>query len=128
MRQEQAFIHRSLATVAGEVDALMVTVAQGNREAQDKNAKASEMLRMVDISECFEIVRAAATVFTLNRSLKDQDADRVRILLDKQRDGATNVVEICKSSFARMCFYGHESEGLGFMNREQYIQESNSSK
>ena len=128
LRHEQAYIHRGLATMAGELDCAMVTVAQGNRETQEKNANSSALIRGVDISECFEIIRASATVLTLNRSLKDQEMDRVKILLDKQRDGRTNIVEICKTSFQKMCFYGHESEGLGFMTTKQYLEEAKQEK
>lgn len=128
LRSEQAYIHRGLANIAGELDVAMVTVAQGNRDAQAKNSSSSAMLRMTDISECFEIARAASTVFTLNRSDKDQELDYVRILLDKQRDGKTNVVEICKTSMQRMCFYGGVEEGLGFANTSQYLQDSNQTK
>lgn len=128
VRLEQGYVHRGLANISGELDCATVTVAQGNRDAQEKNANASAMLRMSDMSECFEINRCAAQVFTLNRSLKDMEMDRARVLLEKQRDGATNVVEICKTSFQRMCFYGDETEGLGFINTQQYLQESNATK
>lgn len=127
LRSEQAYIHRGLATVAGEVDCAMVTVAQGNRDAQSKNSSSAALLRMTDVSECFEINRAAATVFTLNRSDKDQQGEFVRVLMDKQRDGKTNVVEICKTSFPRMSFYGGIEEGLGFLTPQQYIQATNPS-
>lgn len=128
LRSEQAFIHRSLATLAGELECATITVAQGNRDAQEKNTTSTALLRMTDISECFEINRAAAQVFTLNRSTKDQENDFVRVLLDKQRDGATNVVEVCKTSFQRMCFYGHESEGLGFLTTKNYLEQMNQNK
>jgi replicative DNA helicase len=128
IRHEQAYVHRALTTISGEMNVAGVTVAQGNRDAQEKNSTASSLLRMTDMSECFEINRCAAQVFTLNRSERDKDMERVRILLEKQRDGATNIVEVCKTSFSRMSFYGHESEGLGFLNTQQYIQESNVEK
>lgn len=128
LRHEQAYIHRGLATMAGELDCAMVTVAQGNRETQEKNMNSSALIRGIDISECFEIIRASATVITLNRSLKDQEMDRVKILLDKQRDGRTNIIEICKTSFQKMCFYGHESEGLGYLTTKQYLEETNQDK
>lgn len=126
LRSEQGYIHRGLANAAGEFDCAMITVAQGNREAQEKNANSTALLRMTDIAECFEINRCAAQVLTLNRSHKDQEMDYVRILLDKQRDGATNVVEVCKTSFQRMCFYGGVHEGLGFLTSKEYIEATTS--
>ena len=128
LRHEQAYIHRALASMAGELDVAMVTVAQGNRDTNVKNSSASSLIRMTDISECFEICRAAATVLTLNRSEKDEEMERAKILLDKQRDGKKNVVEFCKTNFQNMCFFGHESEGLGFITTQQYLQESNQEK
>jgi len=126
LRLEQGYVHRGLATISGELNVAGVTVAQGNREAQEKNAKASELLRMTDMAECFEINRCSAQVMTLNRSHRDQESNYARILLDKQRDGATNVVEVCKTSFDRMCLFGDELEGLGFLTPQQYIQNINS--
>ena len=126
LRAEQGYIHRGLANAAGEFDCAMITVAQGNRDAQEKNANSTALLRMTDIAECFEINRCAAQVFTLNRSHRDQEMEYVRILLEKQRDGATNVVEVCKTSFQRMCFYGHVTEGLGFLTTKEYVENTSS--
>ena len=128
IRHEQAYIHRALASIAGELDVLVATVAQGNRDTNVKNHEASSLIRMTDISECFEICRAAATVVTLNRSEKDEGMERAKILLDKQRDGKKNVIEFVKTKFSEMCFYGHESEGLGFVNSKQYLTETNQEK
>ena len=123
MRFEQAYVHRGLASLAGELDVAAITVAQGNRETQRKNNEGKGLIRMDDISECFEIVRAAAQVLTLNRSDEDSEMDRARIFLDKQRDGRTGIMEICKTDFPHMCFYGSEDEGLGFMHHEEYLKE-----
>lgn len=128
LRHQMTYIHRGLSSLAGELDCAMATVAQGTRGTQEKGQKGSNLIRMNDISECFEIVRAAATVFTLNRSDDDIQGERARILMDKQRDGRTNVIEVCKTDFQRLAYYGPESEGLGFMTPEQYIQESGGNK
>jgi len=123
IRHEQAFVHRALSSLSGEFKAASVTVAQGNRDTQNKNRNASGLIHMDDISECFEICRAAATVITINRSENDQASDRARILLEKQRDGRTNVLEVCKTDFSRLAFYGHQKEGLGYMNMGEYGKE-----
>ncbi len=124
IRHEQSYVHRALATIAGELNIAAVTVAQGTRDTNVKNHNGSSLIRMTDISECFEIMRACATVFTLNRSERDEEMEKVRILCDKQRDGKKNIIEICKTDFGKMCFYGPESEGLGFMNVKQYLEEN----
>lgn len=124
-RHEQAYCHRAITTLAGELKHLAITVAQGQRDTNIKNNSGSSLTRMTDISECFEINRAAATVFTLNRSEKDEEMERMKILMDKNRDGKKNVVEICKTDFATLAMYGDESEGLGFMNTRDYLSETN---
>lgn len=124
LRHEQSYTHRGISSLCAELDVAGITVAQGNRETQDKNNKGHSLIRMDDISECFEISRAAATVMTLNRSDKDKEMDLVRVLLDKQRDGQTGVIEVCKTNFSRMGFYGDSSEGLGYLAMDQYIKES----
>lgn len=123
MRHAQAFVHRSLASTAAALDCAVVTVAQGTRDTQDKNAKGNTLLRMNDISECFEICRVSAQVLTLNRSEMDEQKERCRILLDKQRDGKKGIVEICKTNFTTASLYGPADMGLGFLNADQYIEE-----
>jgi replicative DNA helicase len=124
LRHEQSYIYRSLSSLAGpkDLDCAMVSVAQGTRDTQSKNNDGKGLIRVSDISECFEIIRACATVFTLNRSDNDIEADTARILMDKCRDGKTNVIDICKTNFNRMAFYGSAEEGLGFVPSEDYIQ------
>lgn len=124
LRHEQAYCHRAITSLAGELDHLAVTVAQGQRDTNVKNHTGSSLVRMTDISECFEINRAAATVFTLNRSEKDEEMERIKILMDKQRDGKKNVVEICKTDFGTTAMYGTEEEGLGFLNVQTYLTET----
>ena len=123
-RHRLSYVHRGLSSLAGELDVAMVTVAQGNRETQEKIKKSTGLVRMGDIAECFEIVRASATILTLNRSEEDELSERMRVLLDKQRDGRTNIVEICKTDMSRIAIYGDEEEGLGFMSYEEYLQET----
>jgi len=122
LRHEQAYIHRGLSSLSGpqECDCAMVTVAQGNRETQEKNSTGRGLIRMSDISECFEIIRCCATVVTLNRSERDVDSHTARALLDKARDGRTNVIDIMKTNFDRTAFYGAADEGLGFMPADEY--------
>lgn len=122
LRHEQSYTHRGISSLCAELDVAGVTVAQGNRETQEKNNKGFSLIRMDDISECFEITRAAATVVTLNRSDADKEMDLARVLLDKQRDGQTGVIEICKTNFSRMAFYGDQKEGLGYLAMDEYVK------
>ena len=126
LRHEQAYCHRVITTLAGEegIQHLAITVAQGQRDTNVKNNSGSSLTRMTDISECFEINRAAATVFTLNRSEKDEEMERIKILMDKNRDGKKNVVEFCKTDFGTVTMFGDETEGLGFMNMRDYLTEN----
>ncbi len=121
IRHEQAYTHRAINSLCSELNVAGVTVAQGTRGTQEKNQKGSALIRSQDISECYEISRAAATIFTLNRSDKDIEMDTARVLIDKQRDGATGIIEICKTAFNRMAFYGGPEEGLGFGNMDEYM-------
>lgn len=118
VRLKQAYVHQGLDSLAAVLKCGMITVAQGNRDGQDKNDR-GELLRMKDIAECFEIVRKAATVLTLNRSDNDEKAERLRILLDKQRDGAKGIIEICKTNMRYVGYYGSEAEGLGFISSSE---------
>lgn len=120
LRHEQSYTHRAIASLASELDFAAISVAQGNRATQEKNQQGNGLIRMGDISECFEITRAAAQVLTLNRSDTDIENDTARILLDKQREGRTGIIEVCKTNFARMAFYGDHTEGLGYMNMSDY--------
>lgn len=123
-RHEQAYVHRGLSALAGELDMLVGSVVQGTRQTQIDNAEGRRLVRMNDVSECFEIMRTAATVLTLNRSDRDIQSERVRVLLDKQRDGVTGKMEICKTDMQTLAMYGHEEEGLGFLDAMQYAKEN----
>jgi replicative DNA helicase len=125
LRHEQAYCHRALTTLASALNVHVATVAQGTRDTNNKNNSGSSLTRMTDISECFEINRAAATVFTLNRSEKDEEMDRIKILMDKQRDGKKGIVEFCKTDFSTVAMWGTADEGLGFMNQQAYLTETN---
>ena len=120
LRHRQAHVHQSLDGIASMFKCAFLTVAQGNREAQGKNDQGNQLLKKEDISECFEITRKAATILTLNRSEQDEQSERVRILLDKQRDGQKGIIANCKTNMAYIAYYGDESEGLGFLTNEQY--------
>lgn len=124
IRHRQAHVHQCLDGLASMFKAACITVAQGNRDAQAKNDEGYRLLKKEDISECFEITRKSATILTLNRSIKDEQGERVRILLDKQRDGIKGIVANCKTNMSYIAYYGDEDEGLGFLTNEQYKDDS----
>lgn len=119
IRERMIYVHRGLASIGNVHDAAVLTVAQGTRDAQQKNNSGDQLLRMNDISECFEIVRAAAVILTLNRSEADEQSERVRFLLEKQRKGKKGVLVNCKTDMSFIGYYGPEDEGLGFLDREE---------
>lgn len=121
MRHTMAYVHRCLASIGVALDVAVVTVAQGTRDIQEKNRKGTDLLRMNDISECFEINRVSAQILTLNRSESDERNERIRILLDKQRDGKKGIIEVCKTNFNTISLYGTNEEGLGFMSTDEYM-------
>jgi replicative DNA helicase len=123
LRHQQAYVHRGLDNISSNLNIAVVTVAQGTRDVQQKNRKGTDLLRMDDISECFEIIRVSAQVLTLNRSEQDEASGRVRILLDKQRDGKKGVIEICKTNFQTISMFGTSEEGLGFISPDEYLAE-----
>jgi replicative DNA helicase len=122
LRHEQAEVHRELSNIASVLDCAVITPGQGTRETQEKNSKGKGLLRMTDVSECFEIMRASATVLTLNRSDSDIASHTARILLDKSRDGLVNVLETVKTNFRRCAFYGPAEEGLGYISQDDYLK------
>jgi len=126
MREQMSYVHRGLASIASMHDCAVITVAQGNRDAQNKNNQGN-LLRLVDVAECFDMTRAAATVLTLNRSDKDIASETIRILLEKQRDGAKGIVQICKTDMSYAAMYGSEEEGLGFISSDEYGQDQSPS-
>ena len=119
IRERQMHVHRGLASMGTQFNCGVVTVAQGNREAQSKNDTGDRLLRMTDISECFELARTAATVLTLNRSDQDEATDKVRILMDKQREGRKGVLQICRTDMSFIGLYGDDEEGLGFVGHDE---------
>ena len=80
----------------------MVTAAQGTRAAQSlsrNSKKANDLLRMEDISESFHICRKAGVVITITKSERDEANDKIKLLLDKQRIGRTNIAVVYHTDF-----------------------------
>lgn len=107
-RHNQATVHRGLASLGAELDVVVVTVAQGNKTSQTEVDKGKKLLGITDIAECFEIIRCSECVITLSRSANDQQNNRIKILLAKQRDGVTNIAVDCVTDFKMLTTYSQE--------------------
>ena len=100
--ERQGEIYRRLGRIALSHNIIMVTAAQGTRAAQSlsrNSKKANDLLRMEDISESFHICRKAGVVITITKSERDEANDKIKLLLDKQRIGRTNIAVIYHTDF-----------------------------
>ena len=101
-RLAQAKVFRGLDSMSKEFDCVCVSPVQATRGAQEnqnansfKNRGRSEndplpVMRSNDISEAFEIARVAAVIVSLNRTDDEVDQGKLRVFLEKQREGAKN--------------------------------------
>lgn len=98
-----AEVFRGLDTISKAFNCCVVSPAQATRDAQakqnpmafgksfaaPKDSKAPVM-RSNDISEAFEIARVADVIMSLNATDEEKAQNRMRVFLEKQRDGAKN--------------------------------------
>lgn len=97
-------VFRGLDTMSKAFDCCVISPAQATRAAQGKQnpfgnqfAKFQQptksdlpVMRSEDISEAFEIARVAEIILSLNASDEEKVQNRLRLFLEKQRDGAKN--------------------------------------
>lgn len=102
-RHIMATVFRGLDTMSKAFNCAVVSPAQGTRNAQEKqnvpnfggkfaapkDAKAPVM-RSSDISEAFEIARVADMILSLNATDEEKVQGRLRVFMEKQRDGEKN--------------------------------------
>lgn len=99
---EHGEVYRILSLLALRKDIAIVTAAQGNRSAQKKNRKAKNveaLMTVEDIADSFEVIRKSAIILTITRSKKMEQDDEIVFLLDKQRQGRTNIAVKFKTEF-----------------------------
>lgn len=103
-RFAMARVFRGLDSISKEFGAVVITPAQATRGAQenqqtefrprrggmDAQPEKAPILRSTDISEAFEIARVAGVILTLNRTEDEERQNRLRLYLEKQRQGAKN--------------------------------------
>ena len=101
IREKDIIVHKKLKQIGLELDIAVLTCAQGTREGQRINQKGSDYLRLTDISECFDIVRRATNVITMNRS--DEQASRNELIyyLAKVKHGKNNIAVKCETDYDR---------------------------
>lgn len=95
-------VFRGLDSISKEFSCVVVTPAQSTRDAQQNqnggnkkfggggNDERGHILRSTDISEAFEIARVSGVILTLNRTEEEERTNRLRLYLEKQRQGAKN--------------------------------------
>lgn len=99
LRHVMSKVFRGLDSIGKELDCVVLTPAQATRNSQEKQTdftkrKAEDkapVLRMTDISEAMEIARVAAVIFTLNATEEELASHKMRLFLEKQRQGAKNI-------------------------------------
>lgn len=101
-RLAQAKVFRGLDSMSKEFKCVVISPVQATRGAQEnqnvnsfKNRGRSDndplpVMRSNDISEAFEIARVAAVILSLNRTDEEVDQGKLRVFLEKQREGAKN--------------------------------------
>lgn len=102
-RLSQATVFRGLDSMSKEFKAVVVSPVQATRGAQEnqnfsafkgRGSKADNdplpVMRSNDISEAFEIARVSAVILSLNRTDQEVAQDKLRVFLEKQREGAKN--------------------------------------
>ena len=101
-RHTMARVFRGLTALATEFSCVVLTPAQatrgaqensnqfaGNRRQQDTRAP---VMRSTDIAEAMEIARVAGVIFSLNVTEEEGKQNRLRLFLEKQRQGAKNTL------------------------------------
>jgi len=102
-----AEVHRGIDSIAKELSCVALTPVQATRGAQAeqfggaKTANELPTLRSTDVSECFEIARVSAFIFTLNRTDQEGKENKLRVFLEKQREGAKNITYGCIVNYAQ---------------------------
>jgi len=86
--------------MASELDIVILTAAQFNREGVKKSKRGMTVVRSDNISECINIAQKSEIILTLNPY-----KDGTIICLDKQRDGPTGNLIYCESKMNCIMFY-----------------------
>ena len=113
-RKEQTEVFRALKKIAMIHSVALWTASQAQRpgDALDKE----RILRARDIAECFEKVRIADLVCTLNQTLRERRHGLMRFCVDIYRSADTDKIIRLVQDYERMIFY---SKRLGHIERDE---------
>lgn len=113
-RQEQTEVFRALKRIAMMHGVAIWTASQARRP--NENPDKEYILRARDIAECFEKVRIADLVCTLNQTQRERRHGVMRFCIDIYRSADTDKIVRLVQDYERMIFY---SKRLGHITREE---------
>ncbi len=108
IRHIHEHVYHLLKQLCLELDIPGAGGAQLNRVGVGKNMSGADWIRGVDVSESFGIYQKASNFITINRSSDDVRNNRVVFLLDKCRNGKTQVAVSCESNYETCRVYNPE--------------------
>jgi replicative DNA helicase len=112
-RMEQTEVFRALKRIAMMQSVAVWTASQARRPADNDK---EYILRARDIAECFEKVRIADLVCTLNQTQRERRHGIMRFCVDIYRSADTDKIIRLVQDYERMIFY---SKRLGHISREE---------
>jgi len=114
VRHAMSDIWNTLDLMSAELDIVVVTLAQLNRESVKENREGGSIIRSDGVSEAAQIAHVSETIFTLNKSVQNEEENKLIVCLDKARDTRAGLLIGCNTDFRRIIAY---DEKLGFTNR-----------
>jgi len=103
LRVEQTYVYRYLKQVAMMKRKAIWTAAQAQRPKDD--AEKITLLRAKDIAECYEKVRIADLVATLNQTPREKQIGILRLYVDIFRSNEAGKTIVLPVDFRRMIFH-----------------------
>lgn len=114
-------VWRGMESIAAEFNVPVYTASQ----AQRIRGSGTKPLKRENIAEAYDKSRLSAFVMSINRSSSEIKDNKIRFLLDKDREGPTNVTVICSSDYAHCCTHILENQVNEEKNDEEDIEEEN---
>jgi replicative DNA helicase len=112
-RMEQTEVFRALKRIAMMQSVAIWTASQARRPADNDK---EYILRSRDIAECFEKVRIADLVCTLNQTQRERRHGIMRFCVDIYRSADTDKIIRLVQDYERMIFY---SKRLGHISKDE---------
>jgi len=87
-RMTMAQVFRMLSTLANVYDCAVITPVIATRATVGRmKDRGDNVVRAVDIAECFEIARVSSNIISINATDEELKNDEMRVYLEKQREG-----------------------------------------